>query len=129
MDRRDLPGQMHMFPELEPAAPLEASPVVDGGPARGTAAERLPNTCTPQQAHRATGVSVRQLKYWVEDGTLLAVNSARSPVCGEGKRRGKLDRWRIVVRRVPGLFDTDEMRAFPTLEELVAQATNAAEAR
>jgi len=126
---RYLPGQMTMFPEIERRhADMAHEPCRPSADPRAAAAERLPNTCTPEQAHRATGVSVRQLKYWVEDGTLLAVNSARCPVCGP-KRRGKLDRWRIVVRRVPGLFDTAEMLAYPTLEELVARASNARAAR
>lgn|GEM_PF-4945053 len=123
---QDIHGQMMLFPEMhehraedmqeqcKPSAPDDRAPI-----------GRLPNTCTPAQAHRAIGVSVRQIKYWVEDGTVLAVNSARNPIHGRAKKKGKLDRWRIVVRRVPGLFDTPEMMAFPTLEELVAKASNA----
>ena len=121
-----------LFPEMHkpPAEHLQefcklacTAPAGDGRAPAATG--HLPNTCTPEQAHRAIGVSVRQIKYWVEDGTLLAVNSARCPIHGRAKKKGKLDRWRVVVRRVPGLFDTPEMMAFPTLEELVAKASNA----
>lgn len=115
-----------LSPEMhEPPAEAMQEPCKPSAPDDRAPTGRLPNTCTPEQAHRAIGVSVRQIKYWVEDGTLLAVNSARCPVHGRPKRRGKLDRWRVVVRRVPGLFDTPEMMAFPTLEELVAKASNA----
>lgn len=128
--RRDLPGQAVMFPELEPAAEQDREPRAareEGEPA----ALGLPNkaTCTVGEAHQYTGISVRQLRYWVDDGTLLAVNAARVPVsqCGEerggARRSGKLDRWRIVVRRT-AVFEQADYRHFQTLEEFIRSRTN-----
>lgn len=80
-------------------------------------------TCTPPEAATATGISRRQIRYWIEDGTLLAINSRRDPI-GDADRgkRGQLDRWRVVVRRT---------EAFPrgkyparALDELLHEITN-----
>lgn len=84
----------------------------------------LPNkaTCTVAEASQCTGISQRQIRYWIEDGTLLAVNSAREPI---SKRRSftKYDRWRIVVRRSPEMSG-EEAKAFYTLAELLPRITN-----
>jgi len=78
------------------------------------------------EASLATGFSERQIKYWVEDGTLLAINSARDPVQHAKREKNQdkknLDRWRIVVRRT-GRED-EKYKAFLTLEELVEKASN-----
>ncbi len=121
---RDLPGQAVMFPELEVDRldrPV-AEPLQGGCTAR---ALELPNkpTCTPAEAAFATGISERQIRYWVEDGTLLAINAARCPVGARGGRQSINDRWRIVVRRGPG-FEADNMRAFLTLDELLRKGSN-----
>jgi hypothetical protein len=81
-------------------------------------------TCTPQEAVASLcgAVSLRQLRYWIEDGTLLAINSAREPISGKKKRKGRRDNWRIVVRRSE-LFPKDKYPV-STLEELVPSIAN-----
>ena len=80
-------------------------------------------TCTPDEAARVTGfASVRQFRNWVEDGTLLAINSARHPVSGQKRRKNERNRWRIVVRRAQ--YQAQEYKAFLTLEELIPRITN-----
>ena len=125
---RDLPGQAYLFPDEEPAEPVheECTGRAGGEPA----ALGLPNkaTCTVGEAHRHTGFSVRQLRYFVADGTLLAVNAARRPVGksegrGGARRHGKLDSWRIVVRRTEA-FLQDDYKHFQTLEEFILSRTN-----
>jgi hypothetical protein len=120
--RIDLPGQATLFPDVDggcnaPAAGAQGrcdNPVLE--------LPRKP-TCTSVEAARATGISERQIRNWVQDGTLLAVNAARCPVGAANGRESKIDRWRIVVRRAPG-YDTERMRAFLTLDELVRRASN-----
>ena len=126
----DLPGQGDLFPEVRLDRNAQGSCAGAAGAAQVDctgpilALPRKP-TCTPVEAARATGISERQIRYWVTDGTLLAVNSSRCPVGGQSAcgRKSKLDRWRIVVRRVPG-YEGEKMRAFLTLEELVRKASN-----
>ncbi len=122
---RDLPGQQVMWPDQEPwhaprAAGAEAARAEAGG-----CGLRLPAkpTCTAAEAAAATGISERQIRYWVDDGTLYAINAARCPVGARAGRTSKLDRWRIVVRREPG-YDAENTRAFLTLEELIVKASN-----
>jgi len=79
-------------------------------------------TCSPSEAHRCTGFSVRQIRYWVEDGTLLAVDSSRNPI-SKDRPRGKLRRWRVVVHRVDG-SPVPEQNEFLTLAELLPRITN-----
>lgn len=125
MARADLPGQSVMFPELEPfhaPAGADAAAALEACGGRVLALPRKP-TCTVPEASAATGVSERQLRNWVDDGTLLAINAARCPVGARAGRESKLDRWRIVVRRAPG-YDAEDMRAFLTLEELLVKASN-----
>jgi hypothetical protein len=119
---RDLPGQGMLFDEA-PKAPAGA---LTGGVQDTRVPLALPRkpTCTPPEAAAALGVSERQVRYWVDDGTLLAINSARCPIGPVRGRQSKLDRWRIVVRRVPGATDSEAMKAFLTLEELVLKASN-----
>lgn len=126
---KDLSGQLTMFPHLEPQPAADAQPAsiaaaagVQPAPALG-----LPNkaTCTASEAHRCTGYSVRQLRYFVADGSLMAINAARVPV---GKRTGKgkgrnINSWRIVVRRSPE-FMADGFKMFQTLEEFLLSRTN-----
>jgi len=116
---KDLPGQRLLFEDAPPAAPEKAGPQ---DPRVPIALPRKP-TCTPPEAAAALGVSERQVRYWVDDGTLLAINSARCPVGPVSGRRSKNDRWRVVVKRVQGM-ETPEMRSFLTLEELVLKASN-----
>ena len=124
--RGDLDGQMVMFPELEPMPDADKRMLRAAG--RETADDGcplpLPNkpTCTIGEAARATGISERQLQYWVADGTLLAVDSSRRPVRSGGGGQG-LRRWRIVVRRAEG-FDTPEAKAFLTLAEVLRKGSN-----
>lgn len=122
---RDLPGQAFLFPDEEPVQ-ADCTGRAEGAPA----ALGLPNkaTCTVGEAHRHTGFSVRQLRYFVADGTLLAVNAARRPVGksegrGGARRHGKLDSWRIVVRRTDA-FMPDDYKHFQTLEEFLLSRTN-----
>ena len=49
-------------------------------------------TCTPSEAARATGLSERQIRYCIEDGSLLAMSANRDP---ESAMRPQ---WRVVVR-------------------------------
>jgi hypothetical protein len=117
---KDLPGQGLLFDD--PQQPSIQSGTISQDPRVPLALPPKP-TCTPPEAAAALGVSERQIRYWVDDGTLLAINSARCPVGPVRGRKSKLDRWRVVVRRAPGL-DADDMRAFFTLEELVLKASN-----
>jgi len=121
--RDDMPGQGSLFPDLEQGG--RAAPATGAQAPCKDAVLPLPAkpTCTPPEAAAALGVSERQVRYWVDDGTLLAINSARCPVGPARGRQSKLDRWRIVVRRAPG-FDAENMRAFLTLDELVKRASN-----
>ena len=80
-------------------------------------------TCTVSEAAEAIGVSERQVRYWVADGTLLAINSAREPIAAEGRSTTERDRWRIVVRRPPDI-PAKTGATFLTLEELVAKSLN-----
>lgn len=121
--RKDLPGQTVMFPDLEPRGfDVDAKAAQEA--CKGTVLA-LPNkpTCTAPEAAAATGFSERQIRYWVQDGTLLAINAARCPVGERAGRQSVNDRWRIVVRRVPG-YDGENMRAFLTLDELLVKASN-----
>jgi hypothetical protein len=117
-----------MFPHLEADRDEGRTPPAGGLQARCAApALGLPNkaTCTVREAHACTGISERQFNYYVDDGTLLAINSARVPVGRRvGKRKGgKLNRWRIVVRRGDE-FKADHFAAFLTLEEFVRSRMN-----
>ena len=70
------------IPGLEPGRPEEA-PVF-----------QLPKktTCTPAEAARAMGISERQIRYLIEDGSLLAMSANRDP---DGAERPA---WRVIVR-------------------------------
>ena len=123
---RDLAGQALLFPEEAEAA--GGAQAACGGRAADVLGLPGKATCTVGEAHRYTGISERQLRYFVADGTLLAINVARVPVArdaerGGARRRGKLDRWRIVVRR-HGAFMEDGYRHFLTLEEFLASRAN-----
>lgn len=122
---RDLPGQTTLFPDPEPAEAFCREPAEFAQERCAARALQLPGkpTCTPGEASAATGISERQIRYWVEDGTLLAINAARCPIGAKAGRKSINDRWRIVVRRGPG-FDAENMRAFLTLEELLHQGSN-----
>ncbi len=123
-----------LFPSLVPEAPFRTprgragSPSTPPPPA-GTPLH-LPNkpTCTAAEAAEATGISERQIRYWVEDGTLLAINAARCPIGPRAQRRSLNDRWRIVVRRSPDL-ESPDARAFRSLEELITESSNMEAAR
>lgn len=79
-------------------------------------------TCTAQEASAAMGVSENQIKNWVNDGTLLAINAARHPVSGQARRKNERNHWRIVVRR--SQYQDQEYKAFLTLEEMIPRITN-----
>ena len=49
-------------------------------------------TCTPSEAARSTGLSERQIRYLIEDGSLLAMSANRDP---EAAMRPQ---WRVIVR-------------------------------
>jgi len=123
MGRMDLDGQMVMFAECEqtPASGYGGTPFQKGA----CGVLRLPGkaTCTPQEASAATGISVSQFRNWVDDGTLLAVNASRDPVNARDKRVGKLNAWRIVVRRSHE-FEREDCKCFLTLEELIEMSSN-----
>ena len=70
------------IPGLEPGRPSDA-PVF-----------QLPRktTCTPAEAARAIGISERQVRYLIEDGSLLAMSSNRDPESAERPQ------WRVIVR-------------------------------
>ncbi len=131
---RDLPGQMHMFPELEAPCGAAAGPLQ--GPRGGAAAcDRLSlprkPTCTAGEAAACTGISVRQIRNYVDDGTLLAINAARTPVGvrpPSGRPANAYDRWRIVVRRGTE-FAADGYNSFLTLEEFILGRLNREDAR
>ena len=78
-------------------------------------------TCTPVEAANALGVSERQVRYWIADGTLLAININRDP---ERKKKTHkiLDRWRVVVRRAG--YNAQKFQSFLTLEEYIKRASN-----
>lgn len=122
---RDLPGQLTMFPEDDPRRGNAGAEPPQTACRRSLALPRKA-TCTVGEAHEATGISRRQIRYYVEDGTLLAVNAARVPAgsaAGRGGRRNKIDRWRIVVRRSDD-FKAENYAAFMTLEEFVRSRLN-----
>jgi hypothetical protein len=125
--RRDLPGQAVMFPELEPLAAAAAEPRAarPDGPAAALTLPHKP-TCTCAEAAACTGISERQIRYFVDDGTLLAINAARTPVGmrpPKGRPENALDRWRIVVRRGPE-FAGEAYKTFLTLEEFLKSRMN-----
>ena len=70
------------IPGLEPGRPADA-PMF-----------QLPKktTCTPAEAARAIGISERQIRYLIEDGSLLAMSSNRDPDSAERPQ------WRVIVR-------------------------------
>lgn len=122
---RDLPGQTFLFPHDEPPRfdlAEDAKAAQEACKGQILALPRKP-TCTVVEAAAATGISERQIRYYVEDGTLLAINAARCPVGARAGKASMNDRWRIVVRRVPG-YDAEGMRAFLTLDELLVKASN-----
>ena len=70
------------IPGLEPENTADAPPF------------QLPKkpTCTPAEAARAIGISERQVRYLIEDGSLLAMSSNRDPDSAERPQ------WRVIVR-------------------------------
>ncbi len=80
-------------------------------------------TCTAAEAARCTGISERQIRNWVSDGTLLALNAAREPIAIAPRTRTERDRWRIVVRR-PSHIQPSQSNTFLSLEELVGKISN-----
>jgi hypothetical protein len=64
---------------------------VEGHPEAQFALPRKP-TCTPAEAARALGISERQIRYLIEDGSLLAMSSNRDPESAERPA------WRVIVR-------------------------------
>jgi hypothetical protein len=121
---KDLPGQQVMFPDLEAVVREERRADAEPMQPRALVLPSKP-TCTVGEAAAATGISKRQLRYYVEDGTLLAVNSARVPVGSKSDAHptNKFDSWRIVVRRSPE-FHSDGTNHFLTLAEFVRSRFN-----
>lgn len=78
-------------------------------------------TCTPVEAARCLGVTSRQIRHWVQEGVLLAIDSSRMPITGK-RETGKLRRWRIVVHRADESITADN--DFLTLAELLPRITN-----
>jgi len=84
----------------------------------------LPNkpTCTPSEAARVLRVSDRHVRNLIADGTLLAINTARTAVEVSATREEKRNYWRVVVRATgaSNLYS----KKFLTLEELLRKSTN-----
>jgi hypothetical protein len=77
------------------------------------------------EAAHALGVSERQVKYWITDGTLLAINAARDPLQHTkpvNERGNRRDYWRVVVRRAG--FEEPRYKKYLTLEELINRYSN-----
>ncbi len=104
---KDLPQR------ITPAPPEQAGQII-----------RLPDkpTCTPAEASRCLGVSVRQIRYWVQEGVLLAIDSSRNPVSGTRQDNRKRF-WRVVVHRADDSC-TPEANEFLTLAEFILRNTN-----
>ena len=98
---------------ITPAAPVPGGCIIP-----------LPDkpTCTPREAARCLGVTSRQIRHWVQEGVLLAIDSSRIPVSGR-KPDGRLRRWRVVVRRADESITPDN-EEFLTLAELLPRITN-----
>lgn len=79
-------------------------------------------TVTPPEAAKALGISSRQVRYLVEDGTLLAINAGREVASGDDRERRRTP-WRVVVRRVADLRGA-EFDRFMTLEEFIQRRNN-----
>jgi hypothetical protein len=105
------------------ARPVEASCNGGAEDAQG-AFLALPGkpTVTPPEAAKVLGISSRQVRYLVEDGTLLAINAGREVASGDDRERRRTP-WRVVVRRA-----TDQRGAefdrFLTLEEFIRRRNN-----
>jgi len=82
-------------------------------------------TCTPPEAARALGISSRQVRYLVEDGTLLAIDASRRVASGPDRDRRRTP-WRVVVRRGTDL-NREGFDRFMSLEEYVQQRSNMAD--
>lgn len=95
-----------------------------GAVGRGTLPLPAKGTCTAAEAAACLGVSVRQVKYWIEDGQLLALNASRQ-TNKDNTRGAARNHWRVVVRR-PADAAPAGGNAFLTLEELVGGRTNLA---
>jgi hypothetical protein len=127
---RDLPGQTFMpFAGTVGAADKPVARSVQGGCNGGAydaqvALLALPAkaTVTPPEAAKALGISSRQVRYLVEDGTLLAINAGREVASGDDRERRRTP-WRVVVRRVADLRGA-EFDRFMTLEEFIQRRTN-----
>lgn len=123
----DLPGQT-VFPFAErrggSAEQGSCTPVAEAGSKGGAVILPLPNkpTCTPREAADCLGMSGRQIRYFVEDGTLLAINSSREPASGRNPE-ARRNFWRVVVRRGADLRG-GEFDKFMTLEEFVQRRNN-----
>jgi hypothetical protein len=122
---RDLPGQMTMpwAADKQNARPAQGA---CNGSAQGVqgAFLALPNkpTVTPPEAAKALGISSRQVRYLVEDGTLLAINAGREVASGDDRERRRTP-WRVVVRRAADLRGA-EFDRFLTLEEFIQRRNN-----
>lgn len=90
---------------------------------RGTLPLPAKATCTAAEAAAALGVSVRQIKYWIDDGKLLAINASREFNKSNTPPANRRNHWRVVVRR-PADAGRGKGNAFLTLEELIGEITN-----
>lgn len=135
---KDLPGQT-LMPFAEPndsaAADMVASATYPAqgyckGSAEDTQAAKqilpLPQktTLSPPEAARMLGICARQVRYLVDEGTLLAIDVGRRPIQG-GRDKNSHTPWRVVVRR-GAEFTRPEFDAFLTLEEFILKRSNAA---
>ncbi len=77
----------------------------------------LPNkaTCTPAEAAQSTGLSERQVRYLIEDGSLLAMSANRDTELTSRPQ------WRVIVRIDRPL---PAGRTGRTLDELVKARLN-----
>jgi hypothetical protein len=124
---RDLPGQTYMpfigAANKPPARPVQGDCNGGAEDAQG-AFLALPGkpTVTPPEAAKALGISSRQVRYLVEDGTLLAINAGREVASGDDRERRRTP-WRVVVRRAADLRGA-EFDRFMTLEEFIRRRNN-----
>ena len=77
-------------------------------------------TVTPPEAARVLGCTARQIRFLVDDGTLLAIDVGRHVA---RRSRDQRTPWRVVVRRGTE-FDKPEFEHFLTLEEFVGKRSN-----
>jgi hypothetical protein len=125
---KDLPGQIVMPFAADAAAAAGAAQAAGRAPAAPAQLMMLPakSTVTPPEAARILGVSVRQVRYLVLEGSLLAIDPGRQVVRNRDKAEdGRRRPWRVVVRRAGLPAQLEGAKGmFLTLEEFLIQRSN-----